>query len=212
METLRTDNMCNSKPPRDNSAEIARQQEAERQARISEGQTAIDDAFSGFNDDFYNQYREDYTGYYNPQLNDQYGDARKRLTLQLAKTGNLTSSAGAKQMADLEQYYNTQQTGITNQALDAVNTLKGNIDARKSQLYSDNRAAADPGNAASAAASAATALQPTPPSSPLANTFADFFTNLGNSTAIYNQSRPYGQNVGVQTYGGGGNSSVEYIG
>jgi hypothetical protein len=206
--------MCVSspKPPRDNSAEIARQQEAERQARIAQGQSTIDQEFGNFNDDFFNTYQQDYMGYYSPQLEDQYGDARKRLTLQLAKTGNLTSSAGANQLRDLTEYYNTQNTGITNQALDAVNTLRGNIDQRKSQLYADNRAAADPGNAAAAAQAAAVALKPTPPSSPLANTFADFFNNLGNSVAIYNQTRPYQQGQGVQTFGGSNAGSAQVIG
>lgn len=200
-----------SKPPKDNSAQIAREQEEARQARIAQGQTSIDDAFKGFNDDFYNKYQTDYMGYYTPQLEDQYSDARKRLTLQLARTGNLTSSAGANQMADLQDFYNNRQTGITGQALDAVNTLRGNIDSRKSQLYADNRAAADPGNASAAALSAAAALQPTPLSSPLANTFSDFFSNLGNAAAISGQTRGFGQQTGVQTYGGKGSGSVKYI-
>lgn len=199
----------------DNSAEIARREEAARQARIQEGQVAIDNVFTGFNDDFYNQYQQDYLGYYNPQLQDQYEDARKRLTLQLAQSGNLTSSAGANQMADLQEYYNTQQTGITNEALAAMQNLQGNIDSRKSQLYADNRAAADPGNAAAQAASAASALQPAPPSSPLANAFADFFNNLGNTQAVMNNTRTYSGNegAGVQTFNNVGkrNPSVQNI-
>jgi len=199
--------MCMSSPkmPVDNSAQIAREEEAKRQARIAEGRSAIDSAFNSYNDDFYNNYQQDYIGYYTPQLDDQYGDARKRLTLQLAKTGNLTSSAGANQMGDLQEYYNQQQTGITNQALNAVNDLRGNIDARKSQLYADNRSAADPGSAAAAAASAAGSLTPSMPQSPLANVFADFFSNLGNSTALYNTSGRQ-QQTGVQNFNTGGSS------
>ena len=193
------------KLPVDNSAEIARKAEEERQARIVQGTSAIDSAFSGFNDDFYNNYQNTYTDYYYPQLDDQYNDARKRLTLQLAKTGNLTSSAGINQMGDLQEYYNTQRTGITNQALNAANDLRADVDMRKSQLYADNRSAADPGSATSAAASAAAALQPTAPSSPLANTFADFFSNLGNSTALYNTSGRQ-QQTGVQNFNTGGSS------
>ena len=55
--------MCTSKPPKDNSAQIARQQEAERQARIAEGQTAIDTSFGNFNDDFFQGYQDQYTNY-----------------------------------------------------------------------------------------------------------------------------------------------------
>jgi hypothetical protein len=202
--------MCNSSPPRDNSAEIARQQEAERQSRIQQGQSAIDNAFSNYNDDFYNQYQQDYLGYYKPQLEDQYADARKRLTLQLAKSGNLTSSTGANQFADLSKYYNTQQTGITNQALEAMKRFQGDVDSRKSSLYAENRASADPGNSASLAASAAQALQPSQPTQPLANTFADFFNNLGNSAAIYNQRNgALNQGSGVQNFNKGGSSSYQ---
>ena len=203
--------MCTSKPPKDNSAAIARQQEAERQARITQGQTGIDEAFTGFNDDFYNKYNTDYTSYYAPQLDDQYSDAVKRLTLQLAQTGNLTGSVGAKQLADLQKNYDTQKLAITNQAQSATQALRGNIDTRKSQLYADNRAAADPGAASAAASSAALALQPAPPSSPLANVFGDFFSNLGNVAAISN-ARKYSQGTGVQQYGKAGGSSVDVVG
>jgi hypothetical protein len=203
--------MCGSKPKRDNSAEIARQEEAARQGRISAGQQSIDEAFTGFNDEFFNGYQQQYSDYYNPQLQDQYSDAAKRLTLQLAQSGNLTGSAGAKQLADLEKFYNTQKMSLTNQSLDAAKRLRGDIDARKSQLYQDNRASADPGNAASAAASAAQYLQPTAPSSPLANVFGDFFSNLGNQYAIKNTQR-LNQGTGVQSFGGSGsNQSVRVI-
>lgn len=205
--------MCKSKkPPRDNSAEIAAAAEAARQGRIAQGQTAIDDAFSGFNDDFYTNYGNTYTGYYSPQLDDQYKDAVKRLTLQLAQSGNLTGSVGATQLADLQKYYDQQNLAITNQSNAAMQQLRGNIDNRKSVLYADNRAAADPGSASAAAASAAQALQPTAPSSPLANVFGDFFGNLGNAAAISN-ARQYQQGTGVQTYGGNnsGGSSVRVV-
>jgi len=202
--------MCMSSAPKDHSAEIARKAEAERQARIAEGQTGIDTAFAGFDDPFYQKYQNDYTGYYEPQINDQYSDAVKRLTLQLAQTGNLTGSVGAKQLADLKKNYDTQKLAITNQALDATNQLRGNISTKKTQLYADNRASADPGSAASAAASAAQYLQPTAPTSPLANVFSDFFSNLGNNAAIKAQ-QAYGP-TGVQTFGSNNRSSVNVVG
>lgn len=203
--------MCMPKPPRDNSAKIAQQQEAERQGKIKQGQTSIDEAFSGFDDPFYQGYQTQYLDYYNPQLDDQYKDAVKRLTLQLAQTGNLTGSVGAKQLADLQKNYDTQKLAITNQSQSALNQLRGNIDQRKSQLYADNRAAADPGSAASAAASAAQYLQPGAPTSPLSNVFGDFFANLGNVAAL-NNARAYRQGTGVQQYGSSGNGSVYNVG
>jgi hypothetical protein len=205
--------MCMPKPKKDNSAALAKAEEAARQARIAEGQTGIDNAFASFDDPFYQGYTTQYSDYYNPQLDDQYGDAVKRLTLSLAQSGNLTGSVGAKQLSDLQKHYDTQKMGITNQAAAATQGLRGNIDQRKSQLYADNRAAADPGSAAAAAASAVTALQPTAPASPLANVFGDFFSNIGNAAAIKN-ARAMSQGTGVQSFGGGssGNKSVYNIG
>lgn len=200
-----------SSPPKDNSAEIARKEEEARQARVTEGKTAIDDAFSGFNDQFYNNYQDQYLGYYTPQLNDQYQDAVEKLTLQLARTGNLSGSTGANQLADLQQYYDQQKLNLTNRGVGATNDLRGNIDTRKSQLYSDNRAAADPGSASSAATSAVQFLQPSAPSDPLANMFGDFFGNLGNVAAI-NNARKYTQGAGVQSYGGSPQNSVVTVG
>lgn len=199
--------MCSPSAPQDNTAEIARQEEEKRQARIAEGKGIIDNTFSTYNDDFYNQYQNDYTNYYTPQLENQYNDARDRLTLKLAKTGNINSSAGIDRFGDLDKYYDQERTGITNQALDAVNTFRSNVDTSKSNLYQDNRAVADPGQAASMAASTAKSLQPQMPTSPLADTFANFFNQIGQASSISgNVKQPYQQQTGVQTYGGGGSS------
>lgn len=203
--------MCRSRSaPRDNSAEIAARKEAERQARIQQGRSAIDSAFSQYNDDFYQDYQNQYLDYYTPQIEDQYSDAMRRLTLQLAQTGNLTGSVGAQQKADLQKYYDTQNQSITNRALEATNQLRSNIDSKKSDLYMNNRSAADPGSATSAATSAVSALQPAPPSSPLSNVFGDFFSNLGNVAAVSN-ARKYSEGTGVQQYGGSNRQSVKNI-
>lgn len=204
--------MCGSKSKKDNSAEIARQQEAQRQARILQGQQGIDQAFAGFDDNFFGGYQQQYSDYYDPQLNDQFNDARKRLTLQLAQTGNLTGSTGATQQANLQKYFDQQKMSVSNQSIEAAKKLRGDIDARKSQLYADNRAAADPGSAAAAAASAAQYLQPGAPSSPLADVFGDFFAQLGNVAALKNTQR-LTEGTGVQSFGRGrSGGSVDVIG
>ena len=203
--------MCFSSPkaPVDNSAAIARKQEEERQARIRQGVSSIDSEFSNYNDDFYNKYQNDYLGYYTPQLEEQYGDARKRLTLNLAKTGNLNSQHGIDQSAKLKDYYGTQSSSVTNKALDAANALRGDVDSRKSQLYADARSSADPANAAAAARSVAQSLTPGQPSSPLANVFSDFFNNMGMAGAVSNTTGRK-DNTGVRNYGSSKGSYVDY--
>ena len=174
--------------PVDNSAEIARQEEAARQARITEGRTAIDDAFGAFTPDYFDSYANDYTGFYTPKLDDKYADARKKLTLQLASTGNLTGSAGIGQLRDLTEMYNEQTSDVTNKSLAAANTLRGNVENARSDLYSQNSVAADPGNAAESAARQIGILQQPQQFSPLGDVFSSFFANLNNNR-VANQQR-----------------------
>lgn len=178
---------------------IAREEEAKRQERISAGQAGIDSSFAGYNDDLYNKYQQDYTNTYVPQLDDQYEKARKRLILDLAKTGNATSSAGIGKMGELKSTYDTRKTGISGDAINATNQLRANVDNRKSQLYADNRNAADPGNATSLAYSASTALKPVIPTNPLADSFAEFFNNAGNAAIVSGGFNPK-QNGAVQNF------------
>src|SRR3546814_8539380 len=100
--------MCiGGKTPKDNSAEIARQQEEARQQRIRDGQSAIDTNFAQFNDPYFDDYRQDYMAYYQPQLDRQYQNARRKSVLGLHSTGNLSSSAGAGKLGDLRSEEHT---------------------------------------------------------------------------------------------------------
>ena len=58
---------------------ITKRQEEERQGRIRAGNTAINDTFGQFDDDFYQGRREAYTSYAQPQINQQYEDAFEKL-------------------------------------------------------------------------------------------------------------------------------------
>ena len=78
-----------AKPAQDNSAELARKKEEERQARITEGRTKIDEAFSRFDDPYFTGVRKTYQDYYLPDVDQQYRDARKQTTLAQARSGNL---------------------------------------------------------------------------------------------------------------------------
>jgi hypothetical protein len=196
----------------DETAAYARQLEQERNDRIAKGKAFIDEKFAGYNDDFYQKYNDDYTNYYNPQLEDQYSKARKKLILNLAKNSSLNSSAGINKLSEAKDVYDRQQLSINNQALNAVNTLRGNVDARKTQLYQDNTNAADPGSALNAATNALSNLQPTLPNSPLANAFADFFNNVGNASAIYGSRGGFSGGGGYRDYNSGNGSSGRVIG
>lgn len=193
----------------DNSAELARQQEAERQARIAQGRTAIDDAFgSAFNDQYFDDYQGQYTGFYMPKLEDQYNDANRRLTLQLASNGGLRSSAGIRALGDLADYFNDQKIDMTNKSVSALSDHRSEIERAKDSLYSQNIAAADPGNASAGAASRVESLLTPPDLDPLPDVFSNFFANLNNAQLVNSRVSPSRTN-GVQVFnsGGGGGSS-----
>lgn len=175
--------MCGGKaPPKDNSGEIARQQEAARQERITQGRGAIDKAFAGFDEPYYAKVSSDYNAYYRPQLASKYQRAMQDLTTQLAGQGNLSSSAGAQRFGELRQAFGENEASIANAATDAANNLRSQVNAQKSNLYQTNNSAADPSQAASMAGSAASAIAPAP-YTPLGDIFASLLKTTNNAVA-----------------------------
>ena len=165
--------------PKDRSADIAAQQnaqmkadEAERQGKIKQGQAGIDTAFGQFDEPYYGKYREAYTGNYNPQVADQYEQNRDKLTAVLAGRGMLESTVGADALGRLDKTRKDTEAQIGNSAVDASNQLKGQVENTKTNLYSLNSSAADPEGIAARATGEATALTAPQAYTPLAQVFA----------------------------------------
>lgn len=154
--------------------------EAIRQRDVGLGKIGIDKAFSKFGDDYYNDYRGDYTGFYIPQVDKQYSKAQDKLSAQLAGRGVLESSVGANSLADLFGDYSDAKTNISNEALDASNKLRGQVESAKSNMYSLNEASADPQAVNAQAVGQATALVAPPQYSPIGDIFASALSSFGN--------------------------------
>ncbi|WP_137389145.1 hypothetical protein [Rhodoligotrophos defluvii] len=150
----------------------AEQAEIERQQKIKEGQALIDQAFGGFDDSFFNNYLNTYTGYYFPELDSQFTSAQDQLMAALAGRGMMTSSYGATKTGDLLEEYNKQKTQIANQAQDAANQLRGQIEDSKSNLYALNQSSADPAAINARALAEATAIKAPTAFTPLGQVFA----------------------------------------
>lgn len=172
----------------DASAEMERR-EISRQHDVDLGKIGIDKAFSGFGDSYYGGYRNDYTGYYNPQLDQQYGRAVDKTTANLAERGILESSVGAQKFADLAKQNADARANIANEALDASNKLRGQVENAKSSLYSLNEASADPQAINAQAIGQATSLVAPPTYSPLGEVFASALNSLSNYAQARN-NRP----------------------
>lgn len=160
------------KPPKDDSAAIARRQEEERQARIREGRGKIDEAFGQFDDPFYQTQQQNYLDYYTPQLTNKFEDARRKLISDLSRTGNLQSGVGAKKQGDLKKAFDLQSGTISGQAIDYGNQVRTNVENARSDLYQQNQASADPSAAGSSAMARVGALSQAPALTPLGDVFA----------------------------------------
>lgn len=179
--------MCTS-APKDNSAQIAREEEDKRQKDVAAGKVAIDNAFARFTPDFYDKLRQDNLAYYMPQLDEQYGRAKRTTTLGLGRQGIRDSSAGARTMGDLVKLNQQQRLNVGNQALTAANQARDEMSRSKADLYAQNSAVADPSASAASAIARSNALYSPLPLSPLADLFTSFTGQFANAV----QAERYG--------------------
>src|SRR3546814_13431192 len=97
---------------------------------------------------------------------------------------------------DLTRAYNDNHTLLANNALSAVNDLRGRIEASRNDLYGQNRAAADPSAAASQAAAQVGFLGTPPAFSPLGQLFGNF-TNMATKSGRASCRERGGQQVEI---------------
>ena len=180
----------------DNAADDAKRQrrdmerrEAARQAAIKSGKKNINSAFGQFNDSYYGDFKKAHLDYYLPQLDTQYAEANGKMIAALAGRGMLESTVGADKSAGLLTDYNTQRTGIANEAQSAANKLKSTVENSKTDLYALNSASEDPAAMGARAVGQASTLVASPPFSPLGQVFASSLQPLVAAQNAYN-TRP----------------------
>lgn len=146
---------------------------------------------SGFGDEFFNQRRQVFIDYANPQLEDQYAKAQKELTFALARSGNLNSSARAQKAGELQQLYDQNKQQIADQALGYEKEARTAVEDARSNLIATLNATGDAQGAANAAMARSAVLSKPAAFSPLSNLFADFTAGLGTQAAL-ERSYAYG--------------------
>jgi hypothetical protein len=172
-------------------------QEMQRQAGIQSGTAAIDGLFNQqFDDNFFNQRREAALGYYMPQLDQQYGDARDQLKFALARGGNADSSAAAAQQGDLEQKYGTLRQSIADKARGFETNARNNIENARSGLIANLNATGDAQGAINSAQARLKALSAGDEYSPLADLFSTSLSLAGQQGALERADQMSGGVVG----------------
>lgn len=181
--------MCFGGGPRiDNSAQQQQQREAaearrreeERAARIRAGTQQVEDQFSQFDDSFFGDRRDAFMGYYQPQIDDQFRDARDQLTFALARSGNLRGSAAADRQTRLGQDYELQRASVVSRADEDVQRQQDRIAGEKSSLISQLNATGDADRIGNEATARTRVIaQDRPSFDPLGDIFAGVTSGIG---------------------------------
>jgi len=138
---------------------------------------------TGFGEDFFNGRRDAYTGYANPQLENQYGDANKQLTFALDRSGLLNSSARGEKAGDLQQLYDLNKQEIGDKAVSYSTQAKSSLEDARANLISTLNATGDAEGAVNSALTRSKILSEPAAYSPLGQLFGDFTNTLGIQAA-----------------------------
>jgi len=131
-------------------------------------------------DDLASTYLQAYNDYYVPQLEQQYEDANKNLTYDLARAGLLRSSAAADTQSDLARQNAENTAMVKSQGDQGVAALKQKINAAKQDAINQLYATENPDVAANQALSSIRTIQSTQPEySPLGDIFRTAAVGIG---------------------------------
>lgn len=165
-------------------AELARQEEQARQARIREGTSRINSTFDQqFTEDFYNQQRDRYVNYAMPQVVEQKGKAGNELLFAMDRAGQTEGSARADLAGELEKRFELQGQKVRDDALNMTNQTRSATESARADLIAMLNATGDAQGAAQSAIARAAALSQPQGFSPIGNLFADFTSALGTQAA-----------------------------
>lgn len=199
----------------DRIAREQRQEEKARQGRIQHGMALIDQNFSKFNDDFYNQRAQAYTNYAMPQLDQQYDDTYRNLQFALARQGIGQSSEGNNRYGRLSQDYGIQRQGVIDKSMDASADARRGVEDARAGLVMDLQNTANPTAAAQAALNRSAYLSQGPALSPIGQVFGNTLDGLNTYQSAKSDAEAYraalGQ-YGLYNNSGGGGSGRNHGG
>lgn len=166
-----------------NPDKVARQAEERRAARIREGTVSINEQFDQFGPEFFGGIEQDALDFFNPQLQKQFGSTREGLIKNLARSGNLAGSVGARKLGDLTEELGIQQAQVGDKARGFGSRARADVESNRAQLIQNLAASADPFAASQAAIASAQSLTAPPEFSPLGDVFTKF-TNLASPQIV----------------------------
>jgi len=164
--------------------------EKKRQAAITQGTASIDKAFSGFDDDFYNQRAKAYQDFALPQLSQQYHNTRNQILFNLANRGLLRSGTANAQWSKLQDTTNQSKQEIVDQGISQAQQLRRQVEGQKENLLNQLYQSADPASAARNATAQAASFTAPSTFAPLANMFGSIAQQYYDSQLINRNQAP----------------------
>lgn len=158
--------------------------EKARQQKIDSGMLSIDNAFRGFDNNFFDKRAQDYTNFALPKAQSQFDTTRKSLAYSLARNGLSNSSAAVNENQALQNTRNEKIGDIVNEGQNQANTLRSNVATQKSNVVNQLVSSANPSLAHESALSATAGLNAPSAFAPIGQLFSDFSEQyLNNQTA-----------------------------
>ena len=160
------------------AAQEARQREAQRQARLTQGRGAIDSAFGEFGDEYYGKRANAYSEYAMPQLDEQFSDQKQKLIYALSRGGKLNSSTAAQKQRALQEEYDRGKQTISSRGTQYSTDARRDVADSRARLLSILSSTEDPTTVADEATRQAATLREAPAFDPLGSLFTDIAGTL----------------------------------
>lgn len=153
--------------------------EAARQEQVEQGRRQIDANFAGFDDNFYAGRERAFLDNAMPQLDRQFGDARRNLIYALADAGVMRASPAANRLEDLETQYGEGKLRLADEARAFAQQTRAQVADARSGILQNLFAAGDSTMAGTEAANRAQTLAAQPTFSPVAQAFQNAAAGIG---------------------------------
>jgi len=105
---------------------------------------ATGETTGGFDDSFYDKFKQSILDYYMPQVEDQYGKAKDQTTYGLARAGTLQSSAATDEAARLAKENELNRANVVSQADTGAAGLRSRVAQERAKAESTLYATEDP--------------------------------------------------------------------
>lgn len=182
----------------DSGADDARRREEERRQRIAEGTSRVNSIFDAqFSPNFFQERFQSAMNFWLPQLQSQFTDAQRDLTLALSRAGQLNSSTRGQRFAELGEKFELQRQALVDRARGQVNQEKADIERARSGLISQLSSTGDAAGAAQQALNQARVLSEPASFDPLEQLFVDVTSGIASVADVERRNR---QQIGARVF------------